>query len=81
MFDPSHLKKVTYKFLSIPDKRCKAKPCNQAGTYENILANYCQADFGKYIKIELILKPFDVFSCSAYVAFLTILKFILYFKL
>ena len=60
MFDPSHLKKVTYKFLSIPDKRCKAKPCNQAGTYENILANYCQADFGKYIKIELILKPFDV---------------------
>jgi len=25
--------------------QCEAKTCNQAGTYENILANYCQADF------------------------------------
>ena len=30
------------------DLHCEAKTCNQAGTYENILANYCQADFGKY---------------------------------
>jgi len=31
---------------------CKAKLCNQVGTYENILANYCQADFVVKMKFK-----------------------------
>ena len=29
------------------DKHCQAKVCNEAATKQNILTNYCEADFGK----------------------------------
>merc|ERR1719394_1815517 len=37
---------------SVEEKSCNAKMCNQAGTYENILANYCQADFVVKMKFK-----------------------------
>jgi len=33
-------------------EECSAKLCNQVGTYENILANYCQADFVVKMKFK-----------------------------
>ena len=33
----------------LSDVQCESKTCNQVGTYENILANYCQADFGECV--------------------------------
>ena len=39
-------------FDPLSDKQCGAKVCNQVSTYENILDNFCQADFGEREKIE-----------------------------
>ena len=47
-FHPHTKTKFHYSFsISGSKPECKAKLCNQVGTYENILANYCQADFGE----------------------------------
>ena len=37
----------TFQNEFISGKRCDAKVCNQVSTYENILDNFCQADFGE----------------------------------
>ena len=41
------------------EAKCSSRVCNQAGTYENILANFCQADFGKNIIICALVKLTD----------------------
>ena len=43
----NRLRKIYNLFFLISDSSCKAKPCNQASTYENILGNFCMSDFGK----------------------------------
>ena len=35
------------------EKRCRANLCNQDPSYDNILDNYCQADFGEYFDFWL----------------------------
>ena len=37
------------------EKRCRANLCNQDPSYDNILDNYCQADFGEYFDFWLTL--------------------------
>jgi len=34
------------------EAKCSSRVCNQAGTYENILANFCQADFVVKMKFK-----------------------------
>ena len=33
--------------MQIPDNGCTGTPCDQHITAENILDNFCQADFGR----------------------------------
>ena len=56
------MKRKIFKYIFyLLDVQCESKMCNQAGTYENILSNYCQADFGKY---WFILNHHD--TCDAF---------------
>ena len=38
---------IQQNILLSSDKSCAGKPCDQHLTAENILDNFCQADFGK----------------------------------
>ena len=38
------------------EKRCRANLCNQDPSYDNILDNYCQADFGEYFDLGILGK-------------------------
>ena len=63
------------------EKRCRANLCNQDPSYDNILDNYCQADFGEYFDFWLtftyiykIIRSFERLKSKG----LCLLKFIFY---
>merc|ERR1712080_263897 len=44
-------------FIDEPDNGCSGKPCDQPVTAENILDNFCRADFVVKVRIRKVKPP------------------------